>query len=119
MATPFITPHSIDRYRERVDAGASRKTAIRIMLSIIRTANARPRPRHWTCIDARPGCRYLYSAQHPGVCLVERDGAIVTVFSRSTCARWKSEQGPAVDSKLPAIYKRPSAGSGLWHWEAA
>lgn len=111
MATPFITAHSIDRYRERVDPGASRKTAIQMLLSIVRSAEARSRPRHWTCVDTRPGCRYLYSASHPGICLVERDGAIVTVFSRSTCAQWKNARPAASHTRLPEIYRRPAAGT--------
>ena len=114
MTTPIITAHCIDRYRDRVDPNASRHTARQTILAILRTARPRSRPRHWTCVEARPGHRYLYSASHPGICLVERDGAIVTLFSRSICTKWKIER-PATDKfRVPEIYRRPPSGTTYW-----
>lgn len=115
MTVPYVTPHSIDRYRDRVDPTASRQTALRTILSIVRTARSRPRPRHWTCVESQPGSRYLYSATHPGICLVERDGAIVTLFSRSICTKWKTERTTNVKPQVPEIYRRPSPGATYWN----
>jgi hypothetical protein len=85
----FINPHAIGRYLERVDPDLTRAQAATAIRTIEASARRRPAPRHWTAVPAHPGSRYLYSAQHPGICLVERDGRIRTVFQRETSRRWR------------------------------
>jgi len=88
-----ISSHAIQRYRERVSPTISNREAVSQIRSILVTANSRSRPRWWTRVAGeRPGCRYLYSASRADVCLVVRDGAVVTVFSRSVCAAWRASQ---------------------------
>ena len=87
-----ITLHALDRYAERVDPNAARHQAAAAIREIACSARSRPTPRSWTGVRARPGSRYLYSAHHPGICLVVADGAVVTVFSRSTSKVWRERQ---------------------------
>lgn len=116
-AVPFITAHAIERYQQRVDSNASRRVALREIREILAHAHARPRPRHWTHVDVRPGCRYLYSARRPGVCVVVRGQAVVTVFSRASCSTWNPSPDGGGSSHRVA-YRRPSPNT--WRvWEAA
>ncbi len=122
MAVPFITRHAIIRYQQRVDAAADTRAALRAIRAILATAKVRSRPRHWTSVDARPGCRYLYSAHHPGICLVLAGNAVVTVFSRRTCHQWRQLPGAKADAR-PATrspYRRLSHSEWTpWGGEAA
>jgi hypothetical protein len=116
-AASFITAHAITRYQQRVDPTASRREALRAIREMLGHARRRSRPRHWTKVTTRPGCRYLYSADHPDVCLVLRGGAVITVFSRAGCAAWNPSPG-GHSAPLPTPYRRPSAGA--WRaWEEA
>jgi hypothetical protein len=114
---PFITAHAIARYRDRVDHAATSRDALRAIREILRRGRTRSRPRHWTRVDARPGCRYVYSADHPGICLVLRGGAVVTVFSRATCASWPPPGAGATMGATSKPYHRPAPNR--WDWEAA
>ena len=117
-AAAFVTAHAIARYQQRVDPSVSHRRALCAIREILNGACSRSRPRHWTKVNAQPGCRYLYSAQHPDVCLVLRGDAVVTVFSRHTCATWNPspEGGAAVRPVTP--YRRPSPAA--WRsWNAA
>ena len=105
-AVPFVTAHAIERYQDRVDSCVSRREALRAIREILARANRRSRPRHWTKVDARPGCRYLYSADHPDICLVLRGGAVVTVFSRASCSAWCPSPDGAAAARPPAPYRR-------------
>jgi len=92
-----ISNHAVHRFQERVAPSISNREAVSQMRSILTTANSRSRPRWWTRVAGeRPGCRYLYSASRADVCLVVREGVVVTVFSRSVCAAWRASQ-PTVD----------------------
>ena len=84
-----VSQHAIRRYHERVDASLSAMQVATVLVLLAERALARPTPRHWMrkVTEARPGTRYLYPASHPDVCLVEREGAIVTVYSRAACRR--------------------------------
>jgi hypothetical protein len=116
-AVVFVTAHAITRYQERVEPGASRQEALRAIREILQHACSRSRPRLWTKVKTRPGYRYLYSADHPGVCLVVRGRAVVTVFSRSSCAAWDlfPDGGGTAWSSTP--YHRPAPTT--WRtWEA-
>jgi hypothetical protein len=115
---PFITAHAIERYRERVDSSVSRRQALRAIRAILVGATSRSRPRHWTKVDTRPGCRYLYSAAHADVCLVVRGGAVVTVFSRSSCSSWFPSPDGAPVQRRPVPYRRLRADITEF-WEAA
>jgi hypothetical protein len=103
---PFVTAHAIERYQDRVDSCVSRREALRAIREILAGANRRSRPRHWTKVDARPGCRYLYSADHPDICLVLRGGAVVTVFSRASCSAWCPSPDGLAAARPPAPYRR-------------
>ena len=98
LATPFITSHAIARYQERVDPAAPPAVALRAISEILDGARSRSRPRRWTAVEVRPGCRYLYSAAHPGICLVVRDGAVLTVFSRRACRVWRARLSSVLDA---------------------
>lgn len=84
-----VTHHAIDRFRERVDRSATKAEAANAVRQIGRSARICSRPRKWcrlAGVRTVPGTRYLYSAVHPGVCLVVRENAVVTVFSKKACA---------------------------------
>ena len=101
-----VSHHAIDRYRERVDPAATKHEAAARLRSLAATGRARSRPRHWTRVAGEQcGCRYVYSAEAPGVCLVVTNGTVVTVFSRATCARWRSER--AISTAAPRPARRP------------
>ncbi len=85
----FISSHAIDRYIERINPTMTRPEAALLLRELLEVARIRSTPRKWTGIRATPGTRYLYSAAHPGVCLVERDGRIRTVFGRETSRQWR------------------------------
>ena len=87
-----VTRHAIDRFRDRVDRAATRAEAVNAVRRISGSARICSRPRKWcrlAGVRSEPGSRYLYSAVYPGVCLVVRGGAVVTVFSREACAEWR------------------------------
>jgi hypothetical protein len=85
----FVSSHAIDQYIERINPTMTRPEAALLLRELLEVAHVRSRPRKWTGIRATPGTRYLYSAAHPGVCLVERDGRIRTVFGRETSRQWR------------------------------
>ena len=86
-----ITRHAIDRYRERVDPSSVSPEAILAIGRILSSARTRSCPRRWCrMVGTRPGSRYLFSAEFPGICLVVRGGTVVTVFSRRVCAEWRT-----------------------------
>lgn len=116
-AASFISSHAITRYQERV-APVSRREALRAIREILSQARTRSRPRHWTTVNARPGCRYLYSSEHPGICLVLRGAAVVTLFSRAACAAWTPAPDGGAAARVPQPYRRPCAGDHRT-WEAA
>ena len=86
-----ITGHAIDPYIERVDGGATRATARDVIGRVVDGGKARPVPRGWMrTVRASPGLAFVYSADHPGVCLALKDDTVVTVYSRSACKRWEA-----------------------------
>jgi hypothetical protein len=87
----FVSSHAITRYQQRVRPAATRLEAAAEIREIAAKARARPSPRWWTRVAGEhPGCRYLYCASRPDVCLVVKDGAVLTVFSRQVCAQWRA-----------------------------
>ena len=89
-----VTCHAIDRFRDRVDRSATRADAVNAVRRICRSGRICSRPRKWcrlAGVRTVPGTRYLYSADHPGICLVVRGNAVVTVISREACAEWRRQ----------------------------
>ncbi len=87
-----VTRHAIDRFRDRVDSTATRAEAVNAVRHIGGSARTCSRPRKWcrlAGVRTRPGSRYLYSAVYPGICLVVRGNAVITVFSKEGCAEWR------------------------------
>ena len=88
----LVTYHAIDRFRDRVDPSATPAEAFNAIHQISSSARTCSRPRRWcrlVGVGTRQGSRYLYSAAYPGVCLVVRGNAVVTVFSKMVCAEWR------------------------------
>ena len=87
----FVSSHAVARYQQRVRPAATRLEAIAEIRGIASRARVRSSPRWWTRVAGeRPGCRYLYCASRPEVCLVVKDGVVLTVFSRQVCAQWRA-----------------------------
>lgn len=87
-----VTRHAIDRFRNRVDRSATTAEAVDAVRHIGGSARTCSRPRKWcrlAGVRTQPGSRYLYSAVYPGICLVVRGNAVVTVFSKEACAQWR------------------------------
>lgn len=76
-----VTPHAVQRYRERVE-GVSRRLAVRRIQHLIAAAKWRTRPRAWTQVVLHPDVIYGYSSDQPDVCLLVRRQVLVTVLSR-------------------------------------
>jgi hypothetical protein len=117
--TPIITRHAIERYQQRVDRSASKREAAIAISQILDKATARARPRRWgRVIGQAPGSRYLYSADHPGICLVVAGGAVVTVHSRRVCAGWRHLRAELVEARTRR--RRPTLGlPAIWEIDAA
>lgn len=115
----YPTRHAVRRYQERVEL-VSTAAAFRRLEVLAASSRIRSTPRWWTPARPAPGLSFAYPASLPGVCLLVRDGAILTVFERSQCQEWASAQtdvdpGGSV-SRRRAAYRRPSTGT---RWEFA
>lgn len=107
----FPTRHAVERYQQRV-APVSAAEAFKTLQAAATTARRRSTPRWWTPAAAGPGLLFLYPAALPGVCLLCRDGAILTVFQREVCRGWRSAQAPDTGrSRQPVAYRRPAVGT--------
>lgn len=105
-----VSSHAIARYQQRVRPAATRLEALAEIREIAARARVRSRPRWWTRVAGeRPGCRYLYCASRPDVCLVVRNGVVVTVFSRQVCALWRAAALADSARWLPPV---PATGMG-------
>jgi hypothetical protein len=117
-----VSSHAITRYQQRVRPAATRLEALAEIRAIASKARVRSRPRWWTRVAGeRPGCRYLYCASRPEVCLVVKDGVVLTVFSRQICAQWRAVLAGADERRLTVV---PASGGGTvtvlpWDREAA
>jgi hypothetical protein len=115
----YPTRHAVRRYQQRV-APVSTAEAFRRLTQLASSAKVRSTPRWWTPVNPAPGLSFAYPAAEPGVCLLLRDGAILTVFERSQCRSWAASReelalGARVRRHDP--YHRASAGS--WVGDAA
>jgi hypothetical protein len=113
----YPTRHAVQRYQQRVEA-VSTAEAFRTLAGLSEHARVRATPRWWTPVKPAPGLLFAYPASRPGVCLLLRGGAILTVFERSQCRRWAAaETAVAAASELRprcGTYHRPPAGARLW-----
>jgi len=62
--TVVLTPHAVQRYRERVE-GVPRRLAARRISILLVTAQWRSRPRTWTKVVLHPDVVYGYSPDRP------------------------------------------------------
>lgn len=76
-----LSLHAVQRYRERVE-GVPRRLAVKRLHGLLATARWRSRPLPWTEVVLHPGVAYGYCPGRPDVCLLLRDGVLVTVLSR-------------------------------------
>lgn len=106
----FPTRHAIERFQQRV-APVSTAEAARRIRAAANSAKVRPTPRWWTPVSPAPGLLFLYPSVLPGVCLLVRDGAVITLFERSQCRAW-DRAAPVDPSRTtrPAPYHRNSPG---------
>jgi hypothetical protein len=81
----IISRHAVERYRERVE-GVCRRRAQSELRRLALDARWYPMPRPWTQIVVHPGSHFGYSPRRPDICIIERAGAIRTVFSRRSLA---------------------------------
>ncbi len=110
----YPTRHSVQRFQERVAPVTAAEAARRIR-ELCAEATVLRRPRRWTPASAGPGLTFLYPAALPGVCLLVRDGAVLTVFERSTARSWVCAAESTGGRRLATVhpYHRPSPGSLL------
>lgn len=107
----FPTRHAVQRYQQRVMPVSTRE-AFRALETAAASARRRATPRWWTPVEPAPGLLFLYPPAMPGVCLLCRDGVILTVFERGTCRGWHAAEAQIEPMRArPTAYHRPSAGS--------
>lgn len=111
----FPTRHAVQRYQQRV-APVPTAEAFRRLSRLSDNSKTRATPRWWTPVKPAPGLLFAYPAEEPGVCLLLRDGAILTVFERGQCRAWATADAmaqPAAVRRAPrrTPYHRPSVGS--------
>lgn len=111
----FPTRHAVQRYQQRV-APVTTAEAFRRLSQLADSSRTRPTPRWWTPVEPAPGLLFAYPAGEPGVCLLVRDGAILTVFERGQCRIWATRDAmvqPWAGRRAPRHhpYRRPSVGS--------
>jgi hypothetical protein len=116
-STLHISEHAISRFIGRVDRLASRleaRIAIGRLASLGRTRTV---PRHWMRRDGirpQPGLPFVYSSYRPGVCLLIRDGTVLTVITHQPCAadRRPAHLRPVEETPRPM----PVDGGPRWRW---
>lgn len=107
----FPTRHAVQRYQQRVMPVSTRE-AFRALETAAATARRRATPRWWTPVAPAPGLLFLYPSGMPGVCLLCRDGVILTVFERDACRAWHAGEAQIEAPRTRrTAYHRPSAGS--------
>jgi hypothetical protein len=114
----FPSRHAIQRFQERVAPVTSAEAARRIREAAAH-ARVRPTPRWWTPVSPSAGLLFLYPASLPGVCLLVREGVVVTVYERSQCLEWENAYPNGSGASRTTAYRRPGAGAGAQVWRAA
>jgi len=116
--TLHISEHAISRYLERVDRTISRREARIAISRVVSLGRTRSVPRHWmrrNGIEPRPGVVFVYCSRRPGVCLIVRDGTVLTVITRRLC---NARPRPA-HLRLVQNTTRPAPvdGGRRWRWD--
>jgi hypothetical protein len=109
----FPTRHAVQRFQQRV-APVSTGEAFRQLQTAATTARVRATPRWWTPVKPAPGLAFLYPSSMPGVCLLVRNGAILTVYQRAQCRTWGHSDPPAAPGRSRrrgVPYRRPRPGA--------
>lgn len=117
-----LSHHSIERFQRRVAPEASHLSAARQLSDLAGDAKCRPRPRHWTPASASPGTTFLYPHARPDLCLIVREGVVVTVVDRASARRWAAAEPSPVRAVRPTsavAYRRPAPGTWMHLDEAA
>lgn len=107
--SPRPSRHAIQRFQQRV-ALVSGAEAARRLTDAAAHARVRATPRWWTPVAPAPGLVFLYPASMPGVCLLARNGVIMTIYERSQCRSWAHDPPSGHSGSRPAAYRRPSPG---------
>ena len=80
--------HAIVRVGQRPGRNGPSCDPEATLLETLASGKARSRPRRWMRnVTTPPGTRFVYSAEHPDVCLVVRDGVAVTALNRDMFAQ--------------------------------
>lgn len=80
-----LTRHAVQRWCQRVeqcDQVDDGELGQLRLAEFVAHAHRRSRPRHWTDVEAVPGLSFLYWAEHPDVCALVINNAVVTVLAR-------------------------------------
>jgi hypothetical protein len=109
-----ITTHSLDRFQERMNAGATRFQAFCGIRDLLAYGMVRTTPRWWTTTHAEAGTRFVYSDLDPEVCLVVKGDAVATVLTRELCQPHLLAPAPRPTRSRP----RPRIYSRRWDLEA-
>ena len=85
-STPRVSAHVIERWQQRVDRNTSPDTARLALERFVRDGRSRSTPRRWMKdVRQTPGLRFIYSEEHPGVCVLVKDNTALTVVTKSLC----------------------------------
>ncbi len=109
MVRARITQHAIERYISRVEPSASPNRARACVERIVIRGQVRSTPRHWMRHRVRitPGLRFVYWAEHPYVCALVLEGAVVTIVHRSLYCR-------PPGCEISELFGSASGESGGW-----
>jgi hypothetical protein len=107
-----ISRSAIERYRHQVDF-VSPIEAERRLRVLAADAARRPTPRWWTKAVPGPGVLFLYPRANSDICLLAKNGTVVTVFARDPRRDWGPDPRRCRGrrSRRQPPYKRPSPGS--------
>lgn len=110
----FPTRHAIQRFQERVAPVTAAEAARRIREAAA-SATIRTRPRWWTPVAPAAGIRFAYPHTLPGVCLLIREDAVITIFERRSCRRWHASRADSLESAAGRSqpYRRAAPGQRL------
>jgi hypothetical protein len=117
----LLSHHAVVRYRQRVEGGISYVTAVQRLTALMSDAKHRSRPRYWTPIVPAPGLIFLYPHARPDICLLVKEGVVVTVVDRASARRWKEQERFAAmgGARSARPYRRPAPGADLAFEDAA
>lgn len=83
MNNCLVSLHAVNRWIERVDSRLTRRQALEQIEEFVSKGSASARPRQWMKNHrASHGRSFVYWHEYPGVALVVRDGAVMTVLSK-------------------------------------